>query len=160
MNFDFRQNYGFSSPWELIQSERPEQEPESAVQPMFTVQDQRFQLKSLWLEQAGKVREARSAWFAVTAQRMIHWWCSWSARAHRDTSHVLSLCPTTSKPVRLSRMIPLGFQLTTRGKGKVLRNKIHWIVTWKRGAILKTISNCAVKQRVSIIVFLLETETG
>ena len=48
--------------------------------------------QSLWLEQAGEVRDARYIWFAATAERMIHWWCSWSARAHRSTHHISSGC--------------------------------------------------------------------
>lgn len=153
----FQIKSGFSAPWVLIQRQSPNPEPESAQSNLCSLKKIKGFAQSLWLKQAGKVRNARYIWFAATAQRVIHWWCSWSVRAYRGTSHLFSLCPTTSKPFLLSGMSPLWINLVTREKERLPQNKIHWSVTWKQGAILETVSDCVASL---IIRFFLETKVA
>ena len=103
---------GFSSPWDLIQSQ-------NLLSPTGVYWTRsKVSLSLCDSTRLAKVRDARYIWFAATVQRMIHWWCSWSARAHRSTSHLLRLCPTASKPFFLSGMPPLWINLATREKQK------------------------------------------
>lgn len=110
--------HGISSPWDLIRSQNLH-----SLTCVYWIGSKALVLSS-WLKQAGEERDARYIWFAVTVQRMIHWWCSWSARAYRGTSHLLRLCPITSKPSLLSGITPLWIHLATRGNGgKALAQK-------------------------------------
>lgn len=74
--------------------------------------------QSLWLKQAGKVRDARSVWFAVTVQRMIHWWCSWSAKG--PLRHVA--CPSVCAQRHQSLFFPPSTQEHHQNKNSLDRD--------------------------------------
>lgn len=127
------------NPKYFLQTQRPDPEPECIWSNLSFLSEIKGFAQSLWLKQAGKVRDARYIWFAVTAQRMIHWWCSWSARAHRGTLHLLSLCPTASKPFLLSGTSPLWIHLVTKGEEKVLAQQNPMMCNLKT---LEMLSKC------------------
>lgn len=108
---DFKQHSGFWSPARICS-------PTCVYWAWSKVRAQ-----SLWHKQAGKVRDARSVWFAVTVQRMIHWWCSWSAKG--PLRHVA--CPSVCAQQHQSLF-------SHHPLRDITKIKIHWIVTWKREA--------------------------